>query len=321
LLKSLGGKHFVHVQDERGHSAHFARTSYPQLSSGALKSTDIESNDSMEVSAPASTDLDPAEQVPDSEQIKALRQQAFEEGLQAGRAQAEADMRERSELEEKDKRALESERIQELLTQIHQGVEQLQDNPSLRHEPLKRLALHLAEQLVLAELSLSAQAIEGLVQRCVQAIDMPASTELLIELHPSDLEMLLPSLDEAAQTHWRLQADPDLRPGSVRVSADDSVVSDLVEHRLAHLAHELLDQPQRFEQHSVFAAKDFHRHPMQTQVQDVQAKDKRPADWKPASDAPPTGHSFPLSREDLELTDPEAPPEPLQPDRDDGHGS
>jgi hypothetical protein len=49
-----------------------------------------------------------------------------------------------------------------------------------------------------------------------------------------------------------LQADTSLLPGSVRVRADDAVVTDLVEHRLDSLAQSLLSAPKSWQAQSAF---------------------------------------------------------------------
>lgn len=317
LLKSLGNKHFVRVQDDLGHSAHFALSSYPQISNHALAThmasiADVPSSE--ETTGPDSA----AENVSDSEHLKALRKQAFEEGLTEGRKQAEAELRERMAQDEQAKNLRESELIHDLLTQIQHGIESLSANPSLLHEPLKRLALHLAEQLVLTELNLSPRAIESLVQRCVQALGLPASTPLLVELNPGDLAMLSSASDGQTMPHWRLEANEDLRPGSVRVSANDAVVTDLVENRLAHLARELLDQPQRWEKQSAFSVDQLQQHLQNTKVQDVQAKNTGREDGHPSGMPKTSLHSFSVTRQDLDLNHPTDEPLSDEPDGDGG---
>jgi hypothetical protein len=47
-------------------------------------------------------------------------------------------------------------------------------------EPVKRLALHISEQLVLAELTISGQAIERLVQRCLDEIDLHGQSAVTV---------------------------------------------------------------------------------------------------------------------------------------------
>ena len=51
---------------------------------------------------------------------------------------------------------------------------------------------------------------------------------------------------------WVLQANASLLPGSVRASANDAVVSDLIEHRLDDLARQLLAVPAPARRHSAF---------------------------------------------------------------------
>ena len=47
-------------------------------------------------------------------------------------------------------------------------------------------------------------------------------------------------------------ADPQLLPGSVRVRADDAVVSDLIEHRLENLAQSLLKDTKPWQAQTAF---------------------------------------------------------------------
>jgi flagellar biosynthesis/type III secretory pathway protein FliH len=104
-------------------------------------------------------------------------------------------------------------------------------------EPLKRLALHLAEQLVRAELSISGAAIEQLVRQCLAQLDQPAD-KAVVCLNPDDLERFTRLTDG---THGlRLEADARLQAGSVRVEINDSLIEDLIEHRLEVLSRQLL---------------------------------------------------------------------------------
>jgi hypothetical protein len=116
---------------------------------------------------------------------------------------------------------------------------------------------------VLAELSIAPQAIERLVQRCVDELAAQRGESVLIELHPDDLapmqELLGGHGTDGAQTDeakkappWVLQANASLLPGSVRASAHDAVVSDLIEHRLDDLARQLLAVPAPARQQSAF---------------------------------------------------------------------
>jgi hypothetical protein len=51
---------------------------------------------------------------------------------------------------------------------------------------------------------------------------------------------------------WRMVSDSHLLPGSVRVRADDAVVSDLIEHRLEGLATVLLQNTKPWQAQTAF---------------------------------------------------------------------
>ena len=165
-----------------------------------------------------------------------LLDEAFQRGMREGQAQLNAE--------------LEAERTKERELIRHLGIElrSISQDPQRFFEPLKRLSLHLAEQLVRAELQISGQAIQGLIQSCIQQLDHPAQP-VKVSLNPQDMKRLQ-AMGEAVTAHLDLEADPQLRPGSVRVRVQDSVVQDLIEHRLEPLARRLLPQPEAWMQSS-----------------------------------------------------------------------
>ena len=112
-------------------------------------------------------------------------------------------------------------------------------DPKKFFEPLKRLALHIAEQVVVGELQTSSKAIERLVQRCLDELDHPVHGAIVLELNPEDKARLQEQGGDFIKG-MRLEAVHALQPGSVRVFANDTVVEDLVDHRLEGLARALL---------------------------------------------------------------------------------
>lgn len=128
---------------------------------------------------------------------------------------------------------------QSLLQSMQSALSILQQSPNTYFEPLKRLALHLAEQLVLAELSTDGKAIDRLVQACLDELAQQDESMILLELHSSDLAQWQ-SLRERTGLNkgagLRLQANDALIPGSVRARANDTLVEDLIVERLAGLA-------------------------------------------------------------------------------------
>ena len=168
--------------------------------------------------------------------LAALQDEAYQRGLREGQAKVHAE--------------LDAERSKERELIRHLGIElrSISQDPQRFFEPLKRLSLHLAEQLVRAELQISGQAISGLIQSCIQQLDHPAQP-IKVSLNPQDMKRLQ-AMGEAVTAHLELEADPQLRPGSVRVRVQDSVVQDLIEHRLEPLARRLLPQPEAWMQSS-----------------------------------------------------------------------
>jgi flagellar biosynthesis/type III secretory pathway protein FliH len=138
-----------------------------------------------------------------------------------------------------------------LLTQLNEKINAFSHNPQELFEPLKRLAVHISEQLVLAELTLSGQVIERLVQRCLDEIDLHGQSAITIELNPQD-KARLEDLGAEVIKQMQLQAVPSLQPGSVRLLVNDSQIEDLIEHRLQAMANRLLNQPELWREQSAF---------------------------------------------------------------------
>ena len=214
----------------------------------------------------------------DPAMLAQLREQAFQEGLAQGLAQGQAegealgraqgeaegeargvamglDQAEQAQapqmlaLQEQMQAQLDPELA--LLREVTQRLQALVENPQDLYEPLKRLALHVAEQLVLAELTLSGSAIERLVQRCLDELDLHGQGLVTIELNPQDkarLEEKAGDMLKNIQLHGLAQ----LKPGSVRVLANDTQVEDLVQTRLQALANSLLGQPEAWREQSSF---------------------------------------------------------------------
>lgn len=171
-----------------------------------------------------------------TENLKALQSQAYLQGFKDGMNKAITD------------HAEENQRESELLRHLLIEVRSISQDPQRFFEPLKRLSLHVAEQLVRAELQLSGQAVHNLIQGCIQQLDHPVDP-VKVSVNPEDLQRLK-AMGESVTKNMQLEADAQLRPGSVRVRAQDSVVQDLIETRLEPLARRLLAQPEAWMQQS-----------------------------------------------------------------------
>ena len=200
-----------------------------------------------------------------------LRNEAFQKGLLEGQAQIRTDF--------------ETERSKERELMRHLGIElrSISQDPQRFFEPLKRLSLHLAEQLVRAELQLSGQAIHNLIQQCIQQLDH-AVEPVHVSVNPEDMQRLT-AMGESVTKHMQLEADAQLRPGSVRVRVQDSVVQDLIETRLEPLARRLLAQPEQWMQQSSLVKDRADALPADTPVRDWQRQvvDVEDTEIKPAA--------------------------------------
>ena len=181
------------------------------------------------------TDVQPkSEQIFTDEFLEQVRAQSYAKGAEEARQSLRAEIE--AELLSKQTRD------QALVESLQTALDALKLSPQPIYEPLKRLALHLAEQLVLGELALDGKAIERLVQRCIDDLDSHSESVILVELNPSDMA-LFSSMQERASPSLgpalRLQADTSLMPGSVRASVNDAIVEDLIDNRLAGLARSL----------------------------------------------------------------------------------
>jgi flagellar biosynthesis/type III secretory pathway protein FliH len=227
---------------------------------------------------PSETEEASAQTTVSEEALEQLRNQAFQAGVAEGRAQILVET--------------ESERAQEreLIQRLGMELQSISQDPQRFFEPLKRLSLHLAEQLVRAELKLSGQAIHGLVQSCIAQLEHPVPP-VQVSLNPDDLKQLQ-AMGEAVTAHLQLEPDVHLRPGSVRVRVQDSVVQDLIENRLEPLARRLLPEPEAWMQNSSLVRdraeplpestpkRDWNRQVID--VQDTDVKASPPEDGEPA---------------------------------------
>lgn len=235
--------------------------------------------------------------------LNALREEAFARGLQAGREEA------------MQAQAQEQLHQRELLRNLGIELRSLQQDPQRLFEPLKRLAVHVAEQLVRGELQVSGHVVQRLIQRCLEEIEHPDES-VIVTLNPDDLQRLQ-ALGDGAVAHMKLESDAQLTLGSVRVRVNDTLVEDLMVHRLEPLVRRLLNQPDAWlhqssllrETVAVADAEPPRRWSRQTV--DVQDTEARPMQPEPGLPEHPDMDLMPPS----EAWMPEASqPDPLQPD-------
>jgi len=177
-------------------------------------------------------------------------QEGIQQGLAQAQTQAAADLEAALEKQKSEMGSVLQEQL-DLLQQLNEKINAFSNNPQELFEPVKRLALHISEQLVLAELTLSGQVIERLVQRCLDEIDLHGQSAITIELNPQD-KARLEDMGADVIKQMQLQSVPGLQPGSVRLLVNDSQIEDLIEHRLQAMANRLLNQPELWREQSAF---------------------------------------------------------------------
>ena len=193
------------------------------------------------------------------EEVAQREAEQFERGMAQGLAQGIAQGMEQGTRETREAMTQEVADQCALLAKVTQEVQTLMGDPKQFFEPLKRLSLHLAEQLVRGELSASSKTIERLVQHCLDEVSHPLQEGVVVELNPEDKKRLQAQGGDFLEG-LRLEAVAELKPGSVRVFANDMVVEDLVEHRLHALARGLLSDVPSWQNKSALAKQETDKH-------------------------------------------------------------
>jgi len=158
----------------------------------------------------------------------------YDEGLQAGIQQGlEQGRREAERLAE--------EKVGQLRQKVDSVIQAMTESRQMALEELDddlaRLSMHIARQILRAELSLSPVAIQKLVTVSLENFSPDDAPRVC--LNPSDLDMIRevqsPLFEKVT---W--VADENLSSGSVRVECGERRTEDLVEDRLSAVANKLL---------------------------------------------------------------------------------
>lgn len=221
-------------------SAQEAMNEIDEIDDAATVDTDTELETAVVALADAQAEPEEVVATPDlsSEAMTALldaareeaRAAAREEGFDAGYAQAQSELK-----KEHDAQI-------EALQKLNAGVQELANDSDALFEPLHKLALHLAEQLVRGELTQSGLAISRLVDNALREMTGSGEKAVMVQLNPDDLELYRPLVAQLGDS-MTLRSNTALKRGSVRVSLDGSVVEDLIERRIEGLGKSLAQPP------------------------------------------------------------------------------
>lgn len=158
------------------------------------------------------------------------RETANKEGFDAGYAQAKAELQ-----AEQDAQI-------SILKKLCENVQDLSQDAEAMFEPLQKLAMHLAEQLVRGELTQSGQTIARLVDNSLREMAAAGEKPVVVHLNPEDLELYRPLVSQFGDS-MTLRSSTDLKRGSLRVALDGSVVEDLIERRIEGLKKTMAQPP------------------------------------------------------------------------------
>ncbi len=165
----------------------------------------------------------------------AEREALIEQGRQEARASLEEALREEFEAPAREA----ANRLNKLADDL---ARQARDTTAF-HEPMKRLAMHLAEQMVRGELTLSSAAISRLIDRSLSELGQETRSPVAVYLNPNDLAQLRAG-DMEPPDSLELRAEETLAPGSLRVSMNGAVIEDLIETRHKALWRALVQDEQ-----------------------------------------------------------------------------
>lgn len=206
--------------------------------------------------------------------------QGIEEGITKGSSDIEVRIREelREQFGQELTQSIENQKTEllaqlehdkALLQDIGSHVQNLSENAHQMFEPLKRLSVHIAEQLVLGELNLSGQSIVRLVQRCLDELENHGKSMITVELHPQD-KARLEEMGEGVIQGIHVIASSQLQLGSVKVIANETQIEDLIQNRLQSIAERLLGQPEVWREKSTLMKKPLVQR--ETDVQDLSTR-------------------------------------------------
>jgi len=159
-----------------------------------------------------------------------LEQDVFAKGVAAGRSAAEEKVHAAGQM---------------LVRAAEQMRQEMDRARRALHQEALELAMAVARQVVMCELSLRPECVAAVVERLLDATD--GRKAFALRVHPDDAARLaaLPVAQALAQGGIQVQADPELRPGGCILETGFGKLDARVETRLAELAETLLGDAAR----------------------------------------------------------------------------
>lgn len=177
-----------------------------------------------QLSDPAVQDMKPAPSILDEESLRQEYDRGFDAGMRVGREEA------RNAIE------LEKNGVREFLAALNASLA----DPRGFFAPMESLAIHIAEQLIRGELSLSGEAIRRLVENALLEIEH-AGERVTVRLNPEDLDKFS-LLDGELSDVMEMVRDASLSRGSVKLEMSGGAIEDFIENRLDAMARSVLGE-------------------------------------------------------------------------------
>jgi flagellar biosynthesis/type III secretory pathway protein FliH len=168
---------------------------------------------------------------PSEEMLDVAREEAFQKGYEEGYTKAEAAV--------KDELQAEVELAAQSLNDLTAKLAEAARDTDAFYAPLLNLSMHLAEQMVRGELTLSSKAVQRLIETCLMEFDQEATAPVVIRMHPDDLARFEQD-DALLPKNMILRPDPNVLIGSVKVQMNGALIEDLMQHRAQVLWRSLM---------------------------------------------------------------------------------
>ena len=190
--------------------------------------------------------------------IESVKQQAHAEGEVKGRIEGQRLAHERS-LETQQQFEIEA---RDEISSFMSSVKAALIHHNALAEPLKRLSISLAELIARAELQLSAQSIDNLIERVISELEPSELEDVVIAVSPGWYRKITSEKFKGIFENCEIQVSEQLSDGSVRLFLKDKSIEDLLEDRISEIASQVFNvkfpdlTKLTHHQHSASTAKD-----------------------------------------------------------------
>jgi hypothetical protein len=174
--------------------------------------------------------------VTDHEQeLKIVREQAFAEGQSLGQLEGRQSMK----MEAEEMSAELSIKLRDEFSEFLAAVEDNLVTEQNLFDPLKKLALVLAEQIARAELAHNDESIRRFIERSIAEIEPAQLKSLSLNVSPEWHERLQSEPLKSVVKNYDVRVDEKLSIGSIRLTVNNTSIEDLIERRVQGLAEQL----------------------------------------------------------------------------------